>query len=360
MDFETTSYLNEKGILAKNCKQQLSDETLLKAYRIMRMFNYVDERMITLQRQGTISFAMSGFGEEAAVVGSVAALDFEDWIFPQYRENAVMYWRGYTIEEYLHHMFCNAKDNLLGRQMPNHFGSKDLNVVTVSSPLATQIPQAAGCAYAMKVKKEKKVALCYFGEGTSSKEDFVVGLNMAAVTKAPAIFFCRNNHYAISTHHSRQFVTDGVCPKAAGQGVRSFRVDGNDFFAVHEVTSKARALCLEGKGPIFIEAMTYRLGAHSTSDDPSAYREDDELAKYQKFCPIKRFYLYLESKKLWSKEKDESLTQELKEEVDKAIQAAKETGPPSLRSLVEDVYFSVPEHLEEQYEQLKKFFPSKS
>ncbi len=189
MKIPRISYLSEKGELSRHCPVKIPQKVLLKGYKTMCLTRHIDERMITLQRQGAITFAMSSKGEECCAVASAAALKQEDWMYPQYRESGVVFWRGMTSEQYIHHMFCDGKDVILGRQMPNHFGSRKLNIVTVSSPIGTKIPHAAGCAYAMKVKKEKNIAICYFGEGASSEGDFHVGLSFAAVRKAPVVFF---------------------------------------------------------------------------------------------------------------------------------------------------------------------------
>jgi pyruvate dehydrogenase E1 component alpha subunit len=357
MKISTLTYLNPKGELSRSCRLKLPDKLLLKAYQTMCLTRHIDDRMITLQRQGTISFAMSSKGEECCAVASAAALKMSDWMYPQYREAGIAFWRGMTPQEYIHHMFCNAKDIILGRQMPNHFGSRALNIVTVSSPIGTKIPHTAGCAYAMKVKKEKSVAICYFGDGASSEGDFHVGLSFAAVRKAPAIFFCRNNGYAISTPTHSQFASDGIAPEGFGHGIETYRVDGNDFFAVFETVEKARKYCLQGKGPVLIEAMTYRLGAHSTSDDPTRYRDENECRKWEKKCPILRLRLYLEKRKLWDAQKEDSLQKKIKKEVDEAIAIAKETPPPPLSSLIRDVYFEPTPRLLEQYHELKRFVP---
>lgn len=350
-------YLNVDGFLSETCQYKIPDEELIKGYKVMLLTRHIDERMITLQRQGTISFAMSSLGEEGCVVASAAALKLEDWIYPQYREDGVMFWRGYTPQEYIHHMFGNAKDSILGRQMPNHFGSRALNVVTVSSPLATQIPHAAGAAYGMKLKGMDSVVLCYFGDGVTSKGDFHVGLNIAALKKVPCIFFCRNNQYAISTRTNHQFVTETIAHKGLAYGIKSCRVDGNDYFAVHEATTEARQRCLAGEGPVLIEAVTYRLGAHSTSDDPSVYRTDDEVNQWRAKDPVLRLRAYLKQQKLWDDEKEKFYLADIKREVDQAIATAKNTPKPPLKSLVEDVYFEVPRSLREQLAELRTFFP---
>lgn len=356
MTIPTLSYLNDQGDLSSSYKTQVSDEVLVKAYQMMVLTRHIDERMITLQRQGTITFALSSLGEEACSVASAAALSHEDWLYPQYRESGILFWRGFTPQQFLHQMFCDREDLIKGRQMPNHFGSRALNVVHVSSPIGTKIPHAAGCAYAMKLQKEKKVAVVYFGEGATSEGDFHVGLNFAAVRKAPVIFFCRNNGYAISTPASRQFASDGVAPQVVGRNITTYRIDGNDFFAVYETVAKARQQCLEGNGPVFIEAMTYRLGAHSTSDDPSVYRKDLEVQEKLGKCPICRLRKYLEKRKLWDAAKEESYLNVINKQVTEAIQVAKETGRPSLRSLFEDVYFEMPASLEAQYEEIKSLY----
>lgn len=358
LTMEMISYLDLEGELSPDCKLKISDEDLVKGYKTMMLTRLVDDRMITLQRQGIISFAMSSLGEEACAVASAAALEAQDWMYPQYREAGIMFWRGFTIEQYVNHMFGNNQDLILGRQMPNHFGSRSLNVVTVSSPIGTKIPHAAGCAYAMKMQGEKSVAICYFGEGATSEGDFHVGLNFAAVRKAPVIFFCRNNGYAISTPCSSQFASDGVAPKGIGYGILTFKVDGNDFFAVHEVVSTARRYCVEGKGPVLIEAMTYRRGAHSTSDDPSQYRKEAEVLEWEKKCPTLRLGRYLQIRGLWSDQKEKEFVDTVSEEITKAISNAKSVPRPPLKSLIENVYFEVPASLKEQYADIKTFFPN--
>ena len=210
----------------------------------------------------------------------------------------------------------------------------------------------------MKLQKEQSIALCFFGEGATSEGDFHAGLNFAAVTKAPVIYFCRNNRYAISTPNSRQFASEGIAPKGEGYGILSFRIDGNDFFAVHETVEKSRRLCLEGKGPILIEAMTYRRGAHSTSDDPTAYRETEESLRWEEKDPLLRLRRYLEKKGVWTEEQEEQYKAKVEKEVTEAIEMAKSIPKPPLQSITENVYFETPETLREQQHWLQTFFPS--
>lgn len=354
MTIPTVCYLNTQGELTPSYVPSITPEILLRGYRVMVLARHIDERMITLQRQGLITFALSALGEEACAVASAAALDNGDWMYPQYREAGVMFWRGFTPLQYVNHMFGNREDLMFGRQMPNHFGARDLNVVTVSSPIGTKIPHAAGCAYAMKLQHEPQVSICYFGEGATSEGDFHAGVNFAAVRQAPAIFFCRNNGYAISTPCSKQFVGPGIAERGIGYGMASYRIDGNDFFAVHDTVAQARQHCVEGKGPVLIEAMTYRMGAHSTSDDPSLYRSDEEVTKWKEKCPILRLRRYLEKQGLWGFQKEERLLKEVNDTVSEAIAIAKETPKPSLEYIIQHVYSTVPRSLKEQYDQLQK------
>jgi pyruvate dehydrogenase E1 component alpha subunit len=350
---ETRKYLNIDSSLSSEPKEKISEETLVEIYRLITRMRHLDERMVNLQRQGDISFAMSSLGEEVSIIASAAALESCDWIYPQYREQAALFWRGYNIQDYVHHMFCNGKDSILGRQMPNHFGSRELNVVTVSSPVGTQITHAAGCGYAMKLQKSPEVALCYFGEGTASEGDFHVALNFAAVKKSQTIFFCRNNGFAISTRSSSQFASYGIAERGIAYNMQSIRVDGNDPFAVYDAVRQARLACIAGEGPVLIEAMTYRTGPHSTSDDPSVYREKEETLSWEKeLCPKVRLRNYLDSKDLWNDELEEQTVADIKKEVDEAIDTARFTAPPEFESMIEDVYFEVPSNLKKQLEEV--------
>lgn len=348
------SFLDDQGNLSPDCLRVPPDDILLKGYKTMLLTRHFDERMLTLQRQGIISFSLSSLGEEACAVASAAALEQSDWLYPQYREMGIMFWRGATILEVTHQMFGDEKDLTKGRQMPNHFGSRALNIVHVSSPIGTKIPHVAGCAYAMKLLKEPNVAVVYFGEGATSEGDFHVGLNFAAVRKSPAIFFCRNNGYAISTPISEQFACANIAAKGPGYGITTYRVDGNDFIAVYSVVAKARRLCLEGAGPILIEAVTYRKGAHSTSDDPSVYRQQQEVELWDVKDPVQRLRKFLENRGLWNETLESSTLEEIQTSVTTAIDTAKETALPPLASMIEDVYFETPLSLKQQLHELQQ------
>ncbi|BDY05712.1 thiamine pyrophosphate-dependent dehydrogenase E1 component subunit alpha [Ferrimonas sp. YFM] len=331
----------------------IDQELALKIYDTAVFTRVLDERMLAAQRQGRISFYMTCIGEEAAVVGSAAALSQDDMIMAQYREQAALRYRGFTTEQFMNQMFSNVKDLGKGRQMPIHYGSNELNYMTVSSPLGTQIPQAAGYAYGQKRAGKEAVTLCYFGEGAASEGDFHAGLNMAAVLNCPAIFFCRNNGYAISTPTSEQFAGDGIAPRGVGYGINTIRVDGNDMLAVLAATQQARAIAVAENKPVLIEAMSYRLGAHSSSDDPSGYRSREEEAKWREHDPVLRFKLWLLAQGWWSEEQDEALYDQYRKEVLAAVKVAETLPKPAYDTLVTDVYDTVPEHLEKQLQETR-------
>ncbi|MBI2896929.1 MAG: thiamine pyrophosphate-dependent dehydrogenase E1 component subunit alpha [Deltaproteobacteria bacterium] len=318
-------------------------------YRTMLLARNLDDRLIRLQRQGRISFHIGSLGEEAAIVGSAAAMLPADWIWPCYREFAAALYRGMPLEAYLDNMFGNADDPSRGRQMPDHWTGRAWNVGSVSSPVGTQIAQAPGMAWAAKRRGDDVAVLVYFGEGATSEGDFHVGLNFAGVFKAPCIFFCRNNGWAISVPASRQTASKSIAVKATAYGVAGVQVDGNDVLAVHRAVREARERCRRGEGATLIEALTYRLGPHSTSDDPRGYRKEEEVEPWRAADPLPRFRRYLEQRGLWSDADEERVTAEIESEIRAAIEVAERKGPPPLESLFDDVYARRPWHLEEQY-----------
>lgn len=324
-----------------------------KILKSMEFTRLLDDRMIGSQRQGRISFYLGSRGEEASTVASAAALSKHDMIMSQYREQGTLVYRGYKTEQFMNQMFSNQLDPNKGRQMPIHYGDKTLNFMTVSSPLGTQIPQAAGYAYGQKMAGQEALTICYFGEGAASEGDFHAGLNMAAVLHCPVIFFCRNNGYAISTPAEEQFAGDGIASRGVGYGVRTIRVDGNDVLAVYAATQTARKIALAEKCPVLIEAMTYRLAAHSTSDDPSGYRSKDEEAKWQLKDPILRFSKWMQNKGWYNESDIENYKNKSRDEILKALKKAEQVAINPLKDIVEDVYDTPPWHLQKQLKELE-------
>ncbi len=319
----------------------------------MLVTRVLDERMMAAQRQGRLSFYMQCTGEEAAVIGATAALDDADMIMAQYREQGALVYRGFSYDEFMNQLFGNELDYGKGRQMPIHYGSRKLHYMTISSPLATQIPQATGYAYGQKLAGEGHCTITFFGEGAASEGDFHAALNMASVHKVPVIFFCRNNGYAISTPASEQFAADGIAPRAFGYRMHVIRVDGNDVLAVYRATQEARKIAVEQNQPVLIEAMTYRLAAHSSSDDPSGYRSRKEEEAWREKDPILRMQRWLIDGGWWSEEEEKELQESLRREVLETMKRAEKRPPPPLESLVTDVYADVTPALQRQLDALK-------
>lgn len=353
MRVPTFSLLNINGQLHEGAKApNIDKETALKIYRDMNYIRILDQRMLGAQRQGRLSFYLTCSGEEASVTGSIAAFSKQDMVMSQYREHAALRFRGFTSEQFMNQLLSNDLDLGKGRQMPIHYGSHDLNFMTISSPLATQIPQAAGYAYGQKLLGNDACTICYFGEGAASEGDFHAGLNIAAVSNCPVVFLVRNNGYAISTLTSEQFAGDGIAPRGVGYGIPSIRVDGNDILAVYAASIEARNLAMQESSPVIIETMSYRLGAHSTSDDPSSYRTTEEEELWRQKDPIDRMKKWLLGKGWWSDQQDHQIKDAYKKEILNALKSQEKRQSPSLDQLVSDVYQSAPKYLQEQYSEL--------
>ena len=349
----TLTILDADGKLRKNAHEPAIDKaTALKIYENMTYIRVLDERMVAAQRQGRLSFYLTCTGEEASVVGSIAGFKSHDMVMSQYREQAALRYRGFSSEQFMNQLLSNDLDLGKGRQMPIHYGSRELNYMTISSPLATQIPQAAGYAYGQKLVGKDACTICYFGDGAASEGDFHAGLNMAAVSNCPVVFVVRNNGYAISTPTSEQFAGDGIAPRGIGYGISSIRVDGNDILAVYAASVEARRLALQTNAPVIIETMSYRLGAHSTSDDPSSYRHADEEEIWRQKDPILRMKRWLLDKGWWSDQQDHQLKTQYKKEILDALKSQEKRPSPPLSDLITDVYKTPPLHLRQQYTEL--------
>ncbi|MCJ1451415.1 hypothetical protein MMC28_001752 [Mycoblastus sanguinarius] len=320
----------------------------------------MDLIMFDAQRQGRLSFYMVSAGEEGIAIGSASALVPEDVVFAQYRETGVFQQRGFTLSNFMNQLFANSKDNGKGRNMPVHYGSSKLNIHTISSPLATQIPQAAGAAYALKLQALQnpnvvpRIVACYFGEGAASEGDFHAALNIAATRSCPVVFICRNNGYAISTPTLEQYRGDGIASRGIGYGIDTIRVDGNDIFAVREVTKEARRMALEDGGkPVLVEAMSYRVSHHSTSDDSFAYRAKVEVEDWKRRDnPITRLRKWMENQGLWDEEKEKEARSQIRKDVLKAFAEAEKEKKPPLREIFTDVYEELSEESKGQMKDL--------
>ncbi|MBI3939508.1 MAG: 3-methyl-2-oxobutanoate dehydrogenase [Acidobacteria bacterium] len=344
--------LGDGGRVDQGKDPGLADRDLLTLYRTMLLNRLVDERMFRLQRQGRIAFYIGSAGEEAAIIGAAFALEDRDWVVPCYREFGAAYLRGFPLRDFFCQVFGNADDLIRGRQMPVHIASPRLHLLSVSSPVGTQIPHAVGLAMAARIRKLKEVTLVFFGEGATSEGDFHVSMNFAGVFKAPCVFLCRNNQWAISVPGTKQTAAESIDIKARAYGFEGIRVDGNDVLAVYTTTRKAVEKARSGGGPTLIEAFTYRQGPHSTSDDPRSYRGEEEVEEWKKKDPIARFRQYLEARKLWDEDRDMTLARELNDQILSTLKEVENIGPPPPETAVEDVYAEIPWHLREQREEI--------
>jgi pyruvate dehydrogenase E1 component alpha subunit len=333
---------------------ELAPEDLGPIYRTMLLARSLDERCLTMQRQGRIGFYVPVMGQEGAQVACAWALDPNDWVFPAYRELGIALVRGITPVELLDQFFGNSSDLLKGRQMPNHYGFRDRNFVVASSPIGTQIIQAVGAAMAARRRNDPIVTIPFFGDGATSSNDFHAGLNFGGVFRAPTVFFCQNNEWAISLPRSRQTAAKTLADKGAAYGVPGVVVDGNDVHEVFRAVREARARAIAGEGPTLIEAHVYRLGPHSTSDDPRRYRTDAELAEWKERDPIGRLKHELIDAGTWSEEQDAHLLEEVRAEVAQAVSKAESVGPADPLSFLDDVFAVRTPALEEQRRQLEE------
>lgn len=353
-NYPVVRVLRDDGSLDPELDPKLDLSEVQHVYRYLQLTRSLDKKLTALQRQGRIGFHVGSLGEEAAIVGAAYALRDSDWVFPCYRELGAALIRGLDLQTFMHNMFGNELDTVKGRQMPDHYTCRAKKFVSISSPVGTQITQATGFAWGAKINGEELATLVYFGDGATSTPEFHSGLNMAGVFKIPTIFFCRNNGWAISVPTEQQTASETFAQKGEAYGVPGVRVDGNDLFAVIAVVRQAIARAQRGEGATLIEALTYRMGGHSTSDDPDRYRGDEQLRPWQARDPLERVRHYLQSRGGWDDAQEKALMDDIDQRFRAAVKVSEATPPPSLESMFDDVYEELPWHLREQREQLVK------
>ncbi|WP_026570010.1 MULTISPECIES: thiamine pyrophosphate-dependent dehydrogenase E1 component subunit alpha [Sediminibacillus] len=321
-------------------KLGLSDEQVLDMYRTMLLARRIDERMWLLNRAGKIPFVISCQGQEAAQVGAAFALDRnKDYALPYYRDMGVVLAFGMTAKELMLSGFAKAEDpNSGGRQMPGHFGQKKNRIVTGSSPVTTQVPHAVGIALAGKMEEKDFVSLVTFGEGSSNQGDFHEGANFAGVHKLPVIFMVENNKYAISVPVSKQLACEKVSDRAQGYGMPGITVDGNDPLAVYEAVKQAADRGRQGEGPSLIEAVSYRLTAHSSDDDDRTYREKEEVEAARQEDSIHTFSAYLRELGILTEEKEQEMQDEIMKLVNEATDYAENAAYAEPETIFNYVY----------------------
>lgn len=324
-------------------------EWFLDLYSSMRYLRCVDERMLKLQRAGRIGFVGSMLGSEAVLVGAARAISPDDWLWSGLREGGAALLRGLPLSEYIAQMYCNSLDTAKGRQMCNHFQHKGSHYPSWSSVIGTQIPHGVGAAHAAKLRGLKEVHTIFFGDGATSSNGFHSGMNFAAVWKSPCVFVCVNNGWAISVPARAQTASGSYAEKAVAYGMPGHQVDGNDPIAVHAALTTLIERARSGAGPALLELVTYRMMGHSSSDDPTKYRDQKEVDLWTGRDPLPRFARFLDQKGWLDSAAAERLEAEHNRTIDAEIHVQEAAAPMPLRSLVEDVYAEVPLHLRKQY-----------
>ena len=339
--------LDETGsIVEKTLEPELSKDKLLEMYKVMLLGRIADIKGVQFQRQGRMLTYVINKGQEAAQVGVAAAMEKRDWLVPGFREFSALLYRGATLEQSYLYWY--------GNELGSKF-SDDVKILPVNITIGAQLNHAVGIGMASDILGKDEVVVTYIGDGGTSEGEFHEALNFAAVFNAPVVFIIQNNHYAISFPRSKQTKTLTLAQKAIAYGIPGIQVDGNDPLAVYAATKEAIERARKGDGPTLIEAETYRLGAHTTSDDPTIYREDKEVEAWSKKDPLIRFKTYLTSKGYWSDKEDEKLNEELADYVTESFKKVEKTGLIPLEDIFKYHFAEMPPHLVEQYEEYKAY-----
>lgn len=323
----------------------ISKETLLKMYETMTLGRIADIKAIQFQRQGRLLTYAPNMGQEAAQIGPMAATTKNDWLVLAFREFNAMLYKGVTLEQYFLYWYGNEKGS--------HF-DEGVKVLPVNVPIGSQISHAAGLAYAAKIQKKDEVAIVYIGDGGTSHGEFHEGLNFGSVFHVPMIVIVQNNHWAISTPREKATKAETLAQKAIAYGIPGIQVDGNDVLAMYVATQEAIKWAKSGKGPVLIEAVTYRMGPHTTSDNPKIYRSDEEVEAWAVKDPLKRFKNYLLNKKLITEDSDQALNESSNQLVLDTFKKVEESGFVSLEEVFEHTYETLTPKLKEQYNRLKQ------
>ncbi len=326
----------------------LSHEDLRRMYRFMLTVRKLNEKGMSLQRQGRLGFFMESTGQEACQIGAAYALGAQDWALPSYRDPGMCIVRGVPLTTLLDQLMANSADESKGRSLPTHWSFKKYNIVSLSSPIGSKLLHAVGIAYAAKYKRDKLVCFTSLGVGATSQGEFHAAMNFAGVFRVPVVFFCENNQYAISLPSRRQTASENFAMKAEGYGFEGVQVDGNDVLAVYKATKSAVDKARSGGGPTFIEAVTYRMGGHSSSDDPRVYRSDEEVELWKKRDPIIRFTSYLMRKGVISEKENTKLSDEIDAQITRAVKEREAIPPPDPSTLFTDVYSEMLWHIKEE------------
>ncbi|MEM4281821.1 MAG: thiamine pyrophosphate-dependent dehydrogenase E1 component subunit alpha [Candidatus Caldarchaeum sp.] len=350
-EIELLQVLSPSGEIVGEPNPTLTNDVLLRMMKDMVKARLFDEWMLKIHPLGKASRYAPCEGQEASMVGSAYSVRENDWLFPTYREFPVALARGVPLTEIMHRMFADSKDPLKGHEI-TLYGDRRYRIVVGAGAVSLMAPVAVGMAMAASFRHEKDVFMVYIGEGATSKADFHEAINWAGVFKTPVVFFCQNNQWAISTPFNKQTAAPNIAVKAKAYGIPGVRVDGNDVMAVYTACRDAVERARSSKGPTLIEAVTYRMGPHTTADDPSRYRSETEVEKWRELDPLKRLRKHVIKNRLWSDEAEKTLVEEFRAELRKATEEALQTPPPTPSVMFEDVYATPPWHLEEEMDEL--------
>ena len=336
--------LTPEGKLVAGAEAPFSDQQLLEAFRWMTFSRVLDERAVSLQRQGRIGTYAAAYGQEASVVGSASALDpSRDWIIPQYREAAAVLRHGWPLTSLMLYYIGNP----LGSRLP-----EDVRVAPLQISLAAQLPHAVGLAWGRQLQGHDDVVLTYCGDGASSEGDFHEACNWAGVVKAPVVFLLQNNGYAISTPRAKQSAATTLASRAEGYGIAGDFVDGNDLFAVHDATRRAVERARGGGGPTLVECLTYRLYPHNTADDSTRYLPTGELENRRLLDPLVRVRTFLTARNALSEADEEAMRKQIGAEISEAIAAAEAHPRQTAEQVFDHVYARPPARVVEQQQRL--------
>jgi pyruvate dehydrogenase E1 component alpha subunit len=328
-------------------------ETIMKMHRNMVMVRLWDDRSLKLQRSGRIGFCVTSHGEEATQLGVAAALRDNDWLFPAYRQHGLAMWRGVSLLDLAAQLYGSADDRCEGKQMPCHWSFADKYFASYSSVIGTQIVHATGAAMAAQISgNPEQLAVTFFGDGSTSANDFHSALNLAGVRKAPALFVCVNNQWAISLPVEKQTASETIAIKGSAYGMPGVRVDGNDVLAVYQAVLAMADRARKGEGPALLELLTYRVHPHSSSDDPSRYRATEGVEAWKSFDPIQRLEAYLKYHHAMTDEALQAIWEAVEKEVYEATDEAYKVAPPAWETVFDDVYSELTPQLEEQKAEL--------
>ncbi|MCV0397789.1 MAG: 3-methyl-2-oxobutanoate dehydrogenase (2-methylpropanoyl-transferring) subunit alpha [Rhizobiaceae bacterium] len=347
--------LNRDGEAVGDWAGTLTDDELKEGLRHMMTLRAFDARMLTAQRQGKTSFYMQHMGEEAVSCAFRRAMEPGDMNFPTYRQAGLLIAGGYPMVDMMNQIFSNEADPIKGRQLPVMYASKEHGFFSISGNLGTQFVQAVGWAMASAIRNDTRIAAGWIGDGSTAESDFHAALVFASTYRAPVVLNIVNNQWAISTYQGIARGGSGTfAARGLGFGLPALRVDGNDYLAVHAVAKWAVERARRGLGPTLVEYVTYRVGAHSTSDDPSAYRPKTESDAWPLGDPVIRLRNHLIKRGLWSEDRHKQMEAEI---MDGVVAAQKEAerhgtlhsgGKPSVRDMFEGVYAEMPPHLRRQ------------